>query len=173
MIADFHPKVATSQVKPDISKILNYIQRTHIYGNKNDIESEWLQLSNKTWSNTSSSAEFYSEVYDDCDAAGQKRFENVSKFGLALITVPISNASVERAFSIYSIVKNKLRNRLSIEMLQSIMMVRFSLQRNGGSCITFNPSKKMLSLFNAKMYDFKSSETSEETEALFEIMNIL
>lgn len=176
MIADLHPKVATSQVKPDIKIILNHIQRTHIYGNKNDIESEWLQLNNKTWSNTSSSAEFYSEVYDDCDAAGHKRFENISKFGLALITVPISNASVERAFSIYNIVKNKLRNRLSIEMLQSIMMVRFSLQRNGGSfniCITFNPSKKMLSMFNIKMYDFKNSETLEETETMFEILNIL
>lgn len=127
IVADLHPKVATSQVKPDIKPILNHIHRTHIYGNKHDIESEWHQLSNKTWSNTSTSADFYHAVYNDRDAAGCKRFENISKFGLAFVTVPISNAIVERAFSIYNIVKNKLRSRLSIEMLQSMIMVRFTL----------------------------------------------
>lgn len=46
-VADLHPRIATSQVKPDIKPKLNHIQRTHIYGKKNDIESEWHQLSNK------------------------------------------------------------------------------------------------------------------------------
>lgn len=129
VVADLHPKIATSQVKPNIRPILNHIQRSHIYGNKNEIESEWHQLSNKTWTHTSTSADFYFEVYSDLDAAGLKRFENVAKFGLAFVTLPISNASVERAFSIYNIVKNKLRNKLSIEMLQSVMMVRFTLNK--------------------------------------------
>ncbi|KAK0078654.1 hypothetical protein PV326_009214 [Microctonus aethiopoides] len=48
IVADLHPKVATSQVKPNIKPILNHIHRFHIYGNTNDIESEWHQLSNKT-----------------------------------------------------------------------------------------------------------------------------
>ena len=90
MIADLHPKVATSQVKPNIKTILNFIQRTNIYGNKNDIESEWFQLSNKTWLKTSSSTDFiqkYTMIATLLDI-------NVSKFGLALLTVPISNASV-------------------------------------------------------------------------------
>ena len=51
---------------------------------------------------------------------------------MALLTVPISNASVERAFSIYSVLKNKLRNKLSLELVQSLMMARFSLQKNCG-----------------------------------------
>lgn len=170
IIADLHPKVATSQVKPDIKLILNHIQRTHIYGNKNDVESEWLQLSNKQWSNTSNSADFYYEVYNDLDAAGCKRFENVSKFGLAFVTIPISNASVERTFSIYNIVKNKLRNRLSIEMLQSMIMVRFTLQRNGGSCKTFQPTTKMLKLFSVNMYDSKKTE-SADNDMIFEVLD--
>lgn len=161
IIADLHPKVATSQAKPDIKPILNHVQRIHLYGIRSDIESEWHQLSNKQWVNTSNSADFYYEVYNDLDAAGCKRFENVSKFGLAFVTVPISNTSVERAFSIYNIIKNKLRNKLSIEMLQSMIMVRFTLQRNGGSCTTFHPSTKMLKLFNVYMYDFKNIETDD------------
>lgn len=175
MVADLHPKVATSQVKPDIIPILNHIQRNHIYGDKNEIESEWHQLSNKKWTNTATSAEFYFEVFNDTDAAGNKRFENIAKFGLAFVTVPISNASVERAFSIYNIVKNKLRNRLSLEMLQSLMMIRFTLNRNGGSCTTFNPSMKMLNLFNQKMYDFNKNDPRgvEENDILLDVLNNL
>lgn len=173
IIADLHPKVATSQVKPDITPILSHIQRINIYGNKNDIVSEWHQLSNKQWSNTSNSADFYYEVYNDLDAAGCKRFENISKFGLAFVTIPISNASVERAFSIYNIVKNKLRNRLSIEMLQNMMMVRFTLQRNGGSCTTFQPSTKMLKLFNVNMYDQQKTNTDgdNDNDMVFEVLD--
>lgn len=54
IISDLHPRIATSQIKP----ILHHIQRTHIYGNKNDVELEWNQLSNKQWTNISSSADF-------------------------------------------------------------------------------------------------------------------
>lgn len=171
MISDLHPRVATSQVKPDFKPILSHIQRTHIYGNKNDLESEWNKLSNKQWTNISSSADFYWEVYNDVDAAGCRRFENVAKFGLAFVTVPISkNASVERAFSIYNIVKNKLRNRISLDTLQNMMMVRFTLQRNGGSCTTFQPSAKVLKLFNINIYDFKKSE-SEDNDLLLEVFD--
>lgn len=172
MISELHPRIATSQIKPDLKPILNHIHRTHIYGNKNDVELEWNQLNNKQWTNISSSADFYYEIYNDVDAAGSRRFENVAKFGLAFVTVPISNASVERAFSIYNIVKNKLRNRISIEMVQNMMMVRFTLQRNGGSCTKFQPSAKMLKLFNVNMYDCKKSE-SEENDLLLEVFDNL
>ncbi|XP_074026139.1 zinc finger protein 862-like isoform X2 [Leptinotarsa decemlineata] len=172
-VADLHPKVATSQVKPDLKQILSHIHRTHIYDNKNDIEFEWQQLSNKTWTNTCTSAGLYYEVYNDLDAAGCKRFENIGKFGLAFVTIPISNATVERAFSIYNIIKNKLRNRLSIEMLQSIMMVRFTLIRNGGSCSTFNPSSKMLRLCNVNIYDFKNVDSSEDIDVIYNVLDNL
>ncbi|KOA95827.1 Uncharacterized protein OBRU01_27377, partial [Operophtera brumata] len=56
------------------------------------------------------------------DAGGNKRFGAISKFALAVLTMPLSNATVERAFSIYSIIKSKLRNRLSFEMLQHLML---------------------------------------------------
>ena len=177
IISNLHPKIATSQIKPDIKDVLMQFNRVNIYGIKNETEAEWNQLQNKEWKNVTNSVEFYSEVYDDTDAAGHKRFENISKFAIALLSLPFSNASVERSFSMLNIVKNKLRNKLSVDMLQSIMMVRSTLQRIHGSCTNFNPSPNMLKLFTVEMYDFKTSGNSNEeieNDELFEAFdNIL
>ena len=173
MMANLHPKVATSQVKPSLNEVLKNFSRTELYGDKDDIESEWNNLHNKSWSSLNSSVEFYSEVYDDNDAGGHKRFGNIAKFAMALLSVPISNASAERAFSTYNIVKNKLRNKLSIDLLQNVLMVRFSLLKKCGSCVNFNPTANMLTLFNYKMYDFKDvgQETQQEVDDLFEALH--
>lgn len=171
---DLKPEVATSQVKPSLKTILEKFHRCFVYGNKNEVESEWHQLQNKTRTNvSSSSAAFYAKVYSDCDAGNCKRYENISKFALALLTLPVSNASVERAFSIYGTIKNKLRNRLSLKMVQSIMMVRFSLNRDNGSWVKFEPAVEMLKNFNVRMYDFKNvtSSEGEDDNAVLEIIN--
>ncbi|XP_063540742.1 protein FAM200B-like [Cydia strobilella] len=176
MITVLKPEVATSQVKPSLNNILQRFHRNSVYGNKNDIEAEWNQLQNKLWTNTSgSSAEFYAEVYNDCDAGNRKRFENISKFAMALLTLPVSNASVERAFSTYAIIKNKLRNRLSLKMCQNIMMVRFSLQRDYKSCVNFSPTSDMIKNFNVRMYEYNKKSSHEEDDldddTVLEIMN--
>ncbi|CAG5109293.1 Protein of unknown function [Cotesia congregata] len=154
--------VLESEIQSRLPDNLNSFDRTALYGNKDDVESEWNKLQNKPWSNVNTSEKFFSEVYDDCDSAGHNRFGNVAKFAMALLTVPTLNASVERAFSTYSIVKSKLRNKLSLDLLQNLMMLRFSLQRNYGSCVNFNPSPNMLKKFNVKMYDFKDSKSEQE-----------
>lgn len=169
MMANLDPKITMSQVKPGLKEILTNISRTHVYGVKQDIENEWCQLQNKKWNNLSNTEEFYAEVMEDSDAAGNKRFENVAKFATALLSLPFSNSSVERAFSIYSILKNKLRNRLSPEMLQCLMMVRYTLQRQG-SCINFKPTPAMLKKFSYKMYDFKNNNDTDNDCIVMEEM---
>ena len=69
---------------------------------------------NKPWANTEETVPFWSNVYEDLDSGGNKRFKNVAKISLALLTIPISNAVVERAFSTYAVIKNKLRNKLAL-----------------------------------------------------------
>ncbi|KAL1487982.1 hypothetical protein ABEB36_015362 [Hypothenemus hampei] len=169
MISNLHPKIATSQVRPQLTNVIEKFQRNDVFGDKNFIESEWNQLQNIHWIKLDNSVDFYTEVSDNCDAAGHKRFANISKFAFSLLSIPLSNASVERAFSIYGNIKNKLRNRLSIENLQSIMMVRFNLQRNG-SCTNFEPTQEMLNLFKVDMYDYKNSNVAKEVT---EIINFI
>lgn len=159
------PQIATSQVKPTLTLFLQMFQREEVYGNKTEAESEWHNLHHKEWRNTLSSVSFWDEVNNDLDAGGNKRFAAISKFALAVLSMPLSNATVERAFSIYSIIKNKLRNRLSLEMLQHLMLVRYSLKINYKSCVTFTPTDAMLKKFTNEMYDFKKKVTADDIEA--------
>lgn len=76
-----------------------------------------------------------------CDTAACQRFENVTKFGLEFVALPISNANVN-VVSIYNIVKNIFRNTLSIEMLRCMMMVQITLNRNG-SCTSIKISQNV------------------------------
>jgi len=50
-----------------------------------------------------------------------------SKFALAALCLPFSNASVERAFSVLNLVKSDLRNRLHVKTVAAIVGVRFLL----------------------------------------------
>ncbi|CAG5021631.1 unnamed protein product [Parnassius apollo] len=160
-VVKLSPEIATSQVKPTLVDILQNVQRAEVYGCKQEVEMEWNNLQNKSWKNTTRCTDFWAEVQGDTDAGGNKRFPNVSKLALSLLSAPISNAAVERAFSLYSVVKTKLRNRLYLPMIQNIMTVRYNLNIFHKSCVNFTPSKTMLDKFNNSMYDKKDSDAED------------
>jgi hypothetical protein len=107
----FRPEIATSQKKPAA-----FFQRFSV----DDCQKEWDNIPNKSWSNVNSDVVmFWSEVYNDKDSADNPRFKNIANLAIALLTLPISNATVERAFSVYNVIKNKIRNMLSLEMVET------------------------------------------------------
>jgi len=64
-----------------------------------------------------------------------------------LLSLPFSNAAVERAFSIVNVVKDKLRNKMSVKMLEAILHVRCTLSIE---CSKFKPTVDMLKRFNSE-----------------------
>lgn len=152
----FSSATATSQQKQSIVKIANLFNRFSV-----DLcQEEWENISNKVWQETSNLEAFWCEVYNDVDSAGNKRYQNIATLALSLLSLPISNAVVERAFSVYNVIKNNLRNSLSIQVMQSIMMTRYFLKIDGLSCINFKPTESMLQKFNVNMYDHKTTDHS-------------
>lgn len=94
------------------------------------------------------------------DANGEGRFRHIAKLATTMLSLPFSNASVERAFSVVNVIKDKLRNKMAIITADAIMRVR-SLNEN---CTKFEPSKKMLKNFtNENVY--KSDFTDEIMDA--------
>lgn len=168
MITVFHPSSATSQQKPDILPIVSNFSRYKLNGTADDIVSEWNNLQNKLWKNTSETTSFWAEVLSDKDAAGNARFGNIANFAIGMLSLPISNSTVERAFSVFNVIKNKLRNRLSLELTNSLLTIRYYLKTEKICCTNFQPSGKMLTKFNVSMYDQKRMELSDEESAILE-----
>ena len=98
------------------------------------------------------------------NAVGHKRLGHISKLVLALMSLPFSNASFERAFSIININKDKLRNRTSVEIADTILRIRSNLL-NG--CIAFKSTKDMLNKFNSETI-YSSNFVKEILDAFIE-----
>lgn len=83
-----------------------------------------------------------------------------------MLSLPFSNAAVERAFSQMALIKkNKLRNRMQEISLENIMRVggvRAHTQRNNIHCHKFRPSARMLSLLTADIYSAQLAEVDED-----------
>lgn len=116
--------------------------------------SEWnFQVSGLRVNSTES---FWSAVNDLNIATGDKRFEYFLELVLPLLAIPFSNAAVERSFSILNIVKDKLRNRMSIPTADAILKVKYGLQNE---CQNFIPTKKMLAKFSSTIV-YKTPDTT-------------
>lgn len=162
----FMPESATSQKKMQITDIVLQFPRFSV----EHCQSEWNLISNKVWNETENYLQFWSEVYNDKDSAGKQRFENISRLALGLLSLPISNATVERAFSIYNIIKCKLRNRLSIDVAEALMRIRYHLKSKNITWVDFEPTTLMIKKFNASMYDLDLNNNDMEILELFENM---
>jgi hypothetical protein len=146
-MAMFSPSVSLSQVRPPapIRAIASLFPE--IVRDTTALESEYEALVFSDWPAVAKvdSVSFWGAALMRCNAIGEKKFGNIAKLALALLSLPLSNATVERVFSHMSIVKSKLRNRLQVSTVESILTVRYSLREQGG-CSSFAPSDKMISM---------------------------
>lgn len=70
---------------------------------------------------------FWAAVGSVKNGAGTLVFKELASFVLSCLTLPLSNAVVERLFSVLAVVKTKLRNRMGLEMLSAILRIRTHL----------------------------------------------
>ncbi|CAN8007314.1 unnamed protein product [Ixodes pacificus] len=93
------------------------------------IELQWNKLTLVRWNKLDTTVAFWDEVKKYRDASNTNPFLDLADFALATLVLPWSNAEVERVFSQMNIVKSKLRNRMSTEMMTAILTVRAGLRR--------------------------------------------
>lgn len=174
-ICVFSPENARNSIKPDITDIA--VTFKAICSNIESTNTEW-SLVHRVEVDAVTSDEFWGKLNLISDSAGQKRFPHISNLALALLSLPFSNASVERAFSIVNVVKDKLRNKLLVKTIDAIVRVRFSVENK---CHTFRPTPAMLRKFVSEVvysgemddgalnildnYDMQSQLCSAENEA--------
>ena len=133
-VRNFSPEIASGQCKPNITDLALLFGKVCA-----DIDScvdEWNMLHR---------FEMQASTTDQCWSAVRKeeRFESIACLAVALLTLPFSNAAVERAFSIVNIIKDKLRNKMSVRTADAILRIRFM----SGDCRNFTPSARMMEKF--------------------------
>jgi hypothetical protein len=76
-----------------------------------------------------------------------KAFKELTTFAHTCLVTPVSNAVVERIFSLVSSVKTKARNRMQLNLLDAIVRIRAELLLSSRCCKDFIASPEMLKNF--------------------------
>lgn len=71
---------------------------------------------------------FWGCVLEMRNAGGEYAFRELAEFALMALTIAISNAVIERVFSVLSCIKCRRRNKLKLRMLESLIRVRVHLK---------------------------------------------
>ena len=91
------------------------------------------------------------------DASGGLRFPTIGKLTKSLLSIPHSNADVEKFFSHVNLIKVKQKNQLKTSPLDALLMVKQGLPCE--SCVEFSPGLDMCRCINMSMYLIGSSNS--------------
>lgn len=158
----FNPDECLKTNQPCFSKLPQALIPSDV--SSDVLKMEWEKLIWINWTEhfngmlPADSETFWSKVKNVKNASGESTFENISRYALRTLSLPFSNAAVERVFSVMNAVKTKPRNRMHTEMLVAIMRVRMGLRDT--CCNNFTPSENMYALFTSKMYDEKDGDNA-------------
>ena len=152
----FSPAQCLNQINTPFSD-LPFI---NIFLNQTDfilVGTQWDKLVTVTWKiylnekELHDSHQFWPKVYNYQDAGGNYAFRELAGFVLKILSLPSSNAVVERVFSIMNTVKTKARNRINTKMLDALLRIKCTFISTNKCCTTFSPSKLMYDKFNSEI----------------------
>ena len=123
--------------------------------NFDTIENEYRQLIHVNWKEEfpenqipNDTETFWTLMHKKASSSG--KFLAISVYALSCLTIPLSNAIVERLFSTVTFVKNKQRNRIKVKTLAAITRIRAALHFQSKCCKDFQVTERMFQLFNSK-----------------------
>ena len=115
-----------------------------------EMEAKFRQIKTLSWNSTTTS-DFWCKVHNYQDANGDFPFRILSQGAIKILTLPISNAEVERAFSQVTNVKSKKRSNMKTDLLEAILICKFGLKRMDKTASDFVPPVSLLN-FNSDIY---------------------
>lgn len=123
------------------------------------IVGQWRNIPLETWIFTKDTTKFWTEVKEYKDAGGNNPFQELSELALHVLVLPHSNADVERIFSQMNVIKSKLRNRMNLNTLNSILYIRTGLKTFNSTCYSYDIPKEVTKKVGSKdVYTFKLTQ---------------
>lgn len=135
------------------------------------IETQWQNLTLVKWE-AKTTAEFWSEVGLYRDSCGANPFQELCVAALSVLSLPHSNAEIERVFSQMNLVKTKQRNKMQVQMMNNILTIRAGLRRLRKECHNYELPNDVLNIIGTKAsYDTPQSmdecPIDSEVESMF------
>ncbi|XP_026679178.1 uncharacterized protein LOC108252387 isoform X1 [Diaphorina citri] len=152
----FSPELVTNRIsQPDITNIVSHF--SNLCGDPGETIAQWKLLPMvelpSAPNNNMNSEFFWGAISQIKNADGEMKYKNIVQLVIAFLTVPFSNAAVERVFSIMNVVKNKLRNRMHVNTCDSILRVRYRLMSS-----KFEPTIAMRKKFISEVVYHSNTE---------------
>lgn len=131
-----------------------------------NLEIQWQNLNSYKWLNQKTTVEFWVNVYEYNNAMNENPFHELSSFVMKFLVLPFSNAEVERVFSGMNLIKTKIRNRLVLNTMNSLLYIRCGLKRINKCCKDFQITKDLIRNCDKNIYNnddhFADSSDVEE-----------
>lgn len=140
--------------------------------NIDKIVQQWKTIHFTEWDTSGDSVKFWAQVIKYKNATGVNTFQEIADLAIAVLSLPHSNAEVERLFSVMNTVKNKLRNRMCALTLNSIIMIRNQLKIKKKACHNYVLPPEVLTKVTKTVKSVKQTEmpcasTSSIDEEIF------
>ena len=116
------------------------------------------------WVNKMNTEKFWSKVGDYKNASGSNPFLELYQCAISVLIFPHSNAEIERVFSCMNYVKSKLRNSMSLKVLNAILTIKFGLIRVGKCCSTYDLPSHVLKEIGT-LASYQSHDVNQEAGA--------
>ncbi|KAG7155691.1 putative hAT family C-terminal dimerization region-containing protein 13, partial [Homarus americanus] len=131
------------------------------------IDFQWKKLHHTIWTETSNTLKLWSEVANYRDATGENPYHDLAEIALTALSLPHSNADVERTFSNMNFVKSKLRNKMKLSTLKAILTIKYGLKRQNTCCASYElPSDILRKIGTVEAYSYKISAREPEPSTL-------
>ena len=171
----FRPAECLSQVK---RTSFHNLPNKHLMADQTKVDNQWSKFVLVNWREEpvfaegipTDSIEFWLGVSKKTDSLGHYCFPELCDYVFNCLTVPVSNAIVERIFSGVTYIKNKYRNRMGYKTLESILRIRFTLIFANKCCVDFRVTDAMLARFKSATMYIDAEEGSSGANAV-EVMD--
>lgn len=91
-------------------------------------------IKNCNWHNKNRTVQFWMGVNELKDSISKNPFQDLALFAIKLLSFQYSNAEDERTFSAMNLCKSKIRNRLSLNSVNTILHIKHGLHRKDTCC---------------------------------------
>ena len=142
-----------------------------------EVDKEWRDQSlclNPKLNESVTAEEYWQVVFQEKTAAGESAFPNLTKAVTTLLSLPYSNAALERVFS-----QLKLDHRASLkrESLLALLTTKMTLLKSNPSqtlrTVTFEPKNEMLTLYGKVKSDADNDGVAELRKDFIKKLNIV